>query len=114
MSIIFQILNALLCGAMAAIDADKIERGKSVNHFLNGCIHITFASTALFLFDWKIALAILFQSRVVFDVVLNLFRELPIGYVSPKPTSVVDKFEKKLNEKIEIRRANKLKRLANL
>jgi len=96
MSVIYQILNALICGGMACIDADRIYAGKKINHWVNGLIHIAIAAGAFFVFDWKISLAILFQSRVVFDVALNLFRGLGIGYVSIKPASVIDRMEKKL------------------
>jgi hypothetical protein len=96
MSIIYQILNALLCGGMAAIDADRIESGKKINHWVNGLVHIAVSTGAFFVFDWKIALAILFQSRVVFDVALNLFRGLPIDYISAKPASLIDRMEKKV------------------
>jgi hypothetical protein len=96
LSIIYQILNGLICGAMACLDAEKISEGKKVNHFLNGFIHLAVALVAVYIFDWKIGLAILFQSRVIFDVSLNLFRGLGIDYVSLNPASLVDRFEKKI------------------
>jgi len=94
MSIIFQILNALLCGGMAAIDADRIADGKKINHWVNGLIHCAIAAGAWYVFDWKIGIAILFESKTVFDTVLNLFRDLPIDYVSEKPASKLDQAEK--------------------
>ena len=97
MIIIYQILNAIICGGMAAIDADRIANSQKVNHFLNGCIHFAIAIGAGFIFDWKIGVAILFESKIAFDIALNIFRDdKPIDYTPSKPDSMLDKLENKI------------------
>lgn len=81
---------------MAKMDAKTISEGRAVKHWLNALIHITASLFAWIAFGWQIGLAILFISRVTFDIALNLFRKLPIDYVSSKPASVIDQLEKKV------------------
>ena len=94
MSIIYQILNALLCIGMAYFDAETIADHKYPNHFRNGCIHIAIVLLAGFIFNWWIAAAILFESKLVFDMALNKFRNFSLFRVSPKPTAITDRAEK--------------------
>jgi hypothetical protein len=94
MSIIYQILNAILCIILAKRDANIITEGKYPNHFLNGCIHIAVAFGAGFIFNWWIAIAILFETKTVFDMALNKFRNFSLFRVSPKPTAITDRAEK--------------------
>jgi hypothetical protein len=79
---------------LAQDNADRILYGKKIHHWLNGMIHIAAATGLYFISGWKDAVSLLLLIRVTFDTALNLFRGLGIGYVSPKPKSVVDRFEK--------------------
>ena len=77
-------------------NSKRIKQGKIIHHWLNGLLHILAAFTALYFEGWEIAASVLLSVRIVFNTALNLFRGLPIDYVSQKPKSVVDKVEKKL------------------
>lgn len=77
-------------------NSKRIKQGKIIHHWLNGSLHILTAITALCFEGWQIAVAVLLVARIVFNTALNIFRGLPIDYVSQKPKSVVDKVEKKL------------------
>jgi len=94
MSILFQIINAIICFCMAYIDKEKMDDGYEPNHAVNGLIHIVFVGLAAFAFNPYIGAAILFESRLVFDSSLSLLRRLGIGYVSPNPKSKIDRLEK--------------------
>ena len=94
MIFIYQILNAILCIWMAHRDEKIIADQKSPNHFLNGTIHIAVSLLALYLYDYKIAIAVLLECRIVFDMALNLYRKFNPFRVSPKPVSKIDRFEK--------------------
>lgn len=93
--IIYLAIYVLFCIILARLNSEWIEDGLKINHKLNGAAHLCFAIGALF-FDWWHFLTILFTGRVAFDISLNHFRELPIGYVSPSPLSKVDIIEKKV------------------
>lgn len=90
----------------AGLNAQWIEENKKIYHLFNGLLHIA-ASVAIGLStEWNYGLANLFFTRAIFDSSLNLFRGLPLGYISPSPSSVVDKIEKwiviKIAEKISV------------
>lgn len=93
--IIYLSIYALFCVVLAKINAEMIEDGMKIDHKLNGALHITWAICAVF-FEWYHPLTVLFTGRVLFDVSLNLFRGLKVGYVSPGPESVIDRAEKKV------------------
>ena len=76
-------------------NANRIDKDKTIKHWLNGLAHLSMAGILYFV-DWKLSLALLCLVRVTFDISLNLFRGLPINYVSPKPASFIDKIEKQI------------------
>ena len=76
-------------------NAKRIDNDKKIKHWLNGLAHLSMACILYFV-DWKLSVALLYLIRVTFDISLNLFRELPINYVSPKPASFIDKIEKQI------------------
>ena len=80
--------------AFAWLNARWIKQGKHIYHFWNGLLHILVAIGVGIVTKWEFSLAVLFIARVFFDWALNLMRGLPLGYVSPKPKSIVDRLEK--------------------
>lgn len=84
----FIIINIFL----AKIDANKISKGKNINHLLNGLIYLTLI-TAVYLITKDIFLSVgLLVLRVpIFNTFLNYFRELPLDYISKSTTSIIDK-----------------------
>lgn len=92
--IILQISYALFCVALAKVNADMIEDGKKIKHFWNGLWHVITAIVGTIFWGWLVGIIILCEARVVFDTALNLFRGLPLDYVSIKPASIIDKAEK--------------------
>jgi hypothetical protein len=95
--ILAQVIYATFCILFAYLNYYLIEKkGKRIYHFWNGLIHIAAAVAGLHFFNWQTGVCILLVARLFFDVSLNLFRRLPIDYVSPKPKSWVDIIEKKI------------------
>ncbi len=93
---IYLIAYALFCVAFAWLNSFLIKKGKRIYHALNGLLHITAAVAGWYFWGWQIGLAILFVARLFFDVALNIFRGLPIDYISANPKSIIDKLEKKI------------------
>lgn len=91
----FQVLYALFCIAFAGLNAYLINKGKRIYHAVNGAIHTAAIAFGFIVFNWQTAVAILFISRLFFDWSLNLWRGLPLGYVSLAPKSIIDRLEKK-------------------
>jgi hypothetical protein len=89
-------LYAAFCIGFALYNYDRIERGKRIYHGVNGFIHLFFAVLCTVFGGWKMGVSILLIARLFFDISLNAFRGLPLGYVSPDPKSIVDKIEKKI------------------
>lgn len=92
--IIYELIYGLFCIFFAGINNEWIQEGKRIKHGWNGLLHIAVASAGWIIWGWPVAVIILCNTRVIFDISLNLFRELPIDYVSPKPVSIVDRVEK--------------------
>lgn len=82
------------CIFYAWLNARWISRNRRIYHGLNGAIHIVAAAVVGWFVVWYHAITVLLIARVAFDWPLNLFRGLPLGYVSPKPKSIVDRAEK--------------------
>lgn len=91
--IVLLILHALFCVFFAYVNAKDIKEGAKIHHGLNGAIFLTIAGFGAFI-HWTVPIVILCNTRVIFDISLNLFRGLGIDYVSPNPKSIVDKAEK--------------------
>ena len=94
--IVFEMLYIIFCIILAAINADLIKHEKRIYHWLNGIIHLTAAFICGWLYWWPGVIIILCNSRLFFDVLLNVFRGLPIDYVPANPKSFADKWEKKI------------------
>ena len=79
--------------AMAAYHAKLIKQERKVQHGLWGGGYFLFAGIlCLLAHSWWLGFLALLIRKVVFDLSLNLFRGLPLFYVSSKTTSVFDKF----------------------
>jgi len=90
---IYIIAYCLTCICLAADNADRIRNGKRIYHGLNGALHLIAAGMVWYLSGLKDAICLLLAVRVVFDISLNLFRNLPVFYTPLKPKSKVDQFE---------------------
>lgn len=82
------------CILLAFLNAYLIKKGRRIYHAINGALHLLAASAIGYYYGWELGVATLFVVRVFFDWSLNIFRGLPLGYVSLKPKSIVDKIEK--------------------
>lgn len=92
--IVYEILYALICVVFAKINANWIKEGKTIKHLYNGVLHIFFAVIGGIVWAWPVSAIILCNTRVIFDVSLNLFRGLPIDYIPMKAASIVDRAER--------------------
>jgi hypothetical protein len=85
----------VFCLLLALYNKRRIAYDKHINHGLNGALHIIFLAVAVIITkSWFPVAALPFIGRVFFDGSLNLMRHLPLGYVSSKPKSIIDKGEK--------------------
>lgn len=77
---------------MAGHHANLIKDGKKILHGLWGGLYLA-AVIALSVFykSWELAMCLLVLRKWSFDLSLNLFRNLPLFYVSAKPASIIDK-----------------------
>lgn len=83
----------VFCIAFAYLNSVWIKKGKRIKHFWNGMLHLAVATTFGFIWSWWGFVAVLCNSRLSFDIALNLFRGLPLDYVTPTPKSIVDQIE---------------------
>lgn len=91
--ILFTLINLIL----AAFDASRIKKGKTINHFINAVIYTALVAGTYFLFhNWFLIAALLFNRLLFFNIGLSLFRGLPAFYISPNPASVIDKIAKSI------------------
>jgi len=94
---LFEILLAGINVWMAWYHSRLIKAGKKINHGLWGGAYLMAATLLSWLIhDWWLVVLSLFIRKVVFDLSLNLFRELPLFYVSTETTSIIDKIHYKL------------------
>lgn len=93
---IYVFVWALFCVWLAWDNKKRIDENKKIYHALNGGLHVLAAVCVWLSCGWNYGMAVLFTSRLVFDIALNLFRGLGIAYISPSPASVIDKIEKKV------------------
>lgn len=84
------------CIFFAWLNAKWIAKGKRIRHGINGAIHIVAAAIIAWFTHWYHFFTVLLIARVSFDWPLNLFRGLPLGYVSINPKSIADRAEKKI------------------
>mgnify|MGYP003442597237 FL=1 len=91
--ILFTLLNFIL----AAFDASRIKKGKTITHAINAVIYTALVAGTYFLFhNWVLIVALFFNRMLVFNISLSLFRGLPAFYISPNPASVIDKIAKSI------------------
>ena len=78
--------------SLAAIDANAIKKGKRILHGINGLVYIALLIAPYYAFgNWYMIAALLFNRLLVFNICLNLFRQLQWNYRPLKPASIVDK-----------------------
>lgn len=77
-------------------NAKRIASDKKIYHGLNGFLHCGAGVIIGWLSGWQNGVALLFLTRVVFDVSLNAFRGLPLDYIPSKPISLIDRLEAKI------------------
>lgn len=100
---IYQIAYVLFCIFLAYHNGKLIKKDKSINHKLNGILHLV-CWVAIYLLSKSVVLLIImpFLGRLFFDTALCLFRGLRWDYVSPwvkqgRPqSSVTDRIEWKI------------------
>jgi hypothetical protein len=82
---------------MAAYHAKLIKAGKPIKHGYWGGGYLLFVATCYFIgHSWQLVICQLLARKVFFDVGLNLFRGLPMFYVSTTTTSIIDKLHNRL------------------
>ena len=91
-------LILLLCNiAMAAYHAKLIKAEKKINHALWGAGYLAVAVwLSLWIHSWTLFVLSLLIRKVVFDLSLNIFRGLPLFYVSAETSSLIDKIHYKI------------------
>lgn len=78
---------------MAYFHSTLIKAEKKINHSLWGGAYLVVAGVlSLIIHSWVLFVLSLFIRKVVFDLSLNLFRGLPLFYVSSETGSWIDKF----------------------
>jgi hypothetical protein len=86
MTAILQIALLVANITMAWVHAAKIEDGKPIKHWAwGGAYVISSLAMALMVNSWVFLLCAMLQRKVIFDCALNLFRHLPLFYVSNEP-----------------------------
>lgn len=93
---IIEIIYSLVCVLLAWRDKEKINKGLRIYHAIGGATHITAAVLTSIFFGWWTGFMILLIARIVFNTALNLFRGLPVDYVSTKPLAITDRIEKSI------------------
>ena len=90
---IYELILLFVNVAMAAYHAKLIKQERKVQHGLWGGGYFLFAGIlCLLAHSWWLALLAALVRKVAFDVSLNIFRGLPLFYVSAKPKSIIDRF----------------------
>lgn len=86
----------IFCIAFAYLNYQWIKKGKRIKHFWNGMLHLAVAIAFGFIWSWWGFLAVLCNANLSFNISLNLFRGLPLDYVTPTPKAVIDILEQKI------------------
>jgi hypothetical protein len=94
------LFEAVLLGGniwMAWYHSRLIKAEKKIYHGLWGAAYLAVAVwLSLWLHSWVLFALSLFIRKVFFDLSLNMFRGLPLFYVSTETTSLIDKLHYKL------------------
>lgn len=97
MTYLYEIILLAINIAMAAYHSKLIKDGKRIRHGLWGGLYFILAGGfSLLSANFFLFIAACFLRKVFFDISLNLFRGLPIFYVSNSPKSIIDKLHYKL------------------
>ena len=98
-------LPYLLFAVFLAYDnANRIEGGKKIRHWLNGLFHLV-AAGIMTLVSWQDGVTLLLLTKTVFDSALSVFRGLNVFYSSPDPNKAwTDRLEEKVFRKPVIAR----------
>jgi hypothetical protein len=97
MIFIAEILLIIANLVMAAHHANLIKDERPIKHGWWGLSYIVFAVLVSWLnHSWMLLFLSILIRKVVFDLALNIFRGLPIFYVSSSTTSIIDKVHYKL------------------
>jgi hypothetical protein len=94
---IFEIVIAIGNVVMAWYHSRLIKAEKKINHALWGGMYLMVATLLSWsIHDWWLVVLSLFIRKVLFDLSLNIFRGLPLFYVSTETTSIIDKLHYKI------------------
>jgi hypothetical protein len=94
---LFEILLFAANLTMAAYHAKLIKAEKKIYHGLWGAAYLAVAGwLSLWLHSWALFVLSIFIRKVFFDLSLNVFRGLPLFYVSTETSSLIDKLHYKL------------------
>ena len=86
--LLFFLANVL----MAWYHSTLIKKCIKIRHGLwGGSYLVSVGLVSYFGNSWELAACLLFLRKWSFDISLNLFRDLPMFYVSKKPASIIDK-----------------------
>ena len=95
--IISQLILIFLNIGMAKYHAYLIKSERKIKHGLwGGGYVIVCLALAWYFKSWVFFVAACLQRKVFFDLSLNLFRNLPLFYVSTTTTSIIDKWHYQL------------------
>jgi len=97
MILIAELLLVAVNILMAAYHADLIKRGKTPYHGWWGAGYLAIAIVfSRYNHSWLLFVCSLLIRKVVFDLTLNLMRDLPLFYVSSSTTSILDRWHNKI------------------
>lgn len=92
-----QLINQLIFLAfniwMAYHHSQLIKANKPIKHGWWGALYLGAITPFAILFGWLYFPLLILQRGVVFSPALNLFRGLPINYISSTTTSIIDRLE---------------------
>jgi hypothetical protein len=92
-----QLINQLIFLAgnlwMAYYHSQLIKANKPIKHGYWAALYLFAVLVWSVIFGWLYAPLLILQRGVVFSPALNLFRRLPINYISSSTTSVIDRIE---------------------
>lgn len=94
---IFELILVMVNLTMAFHHWNLIDSGKKIYHGLWGGLYLIIAGCLAYCGkSWELMAISLFLRKIVFDLSLNHFRDLPVFYVSTKTTSLIDQLHNKL------------------
>jgi hypothetical protein len=64
------------------MNSEWIKADKPIYHKFNSIFHVVSWGLAILFFDWTLIIVMPFIGKTVFDISLNYFRHLWLGYIS--------------------------------